>query len=96
MSDFDCVRDREGDIKRGGKKGGEEGKLFVYIGGGERTLLRGDRDSETESSHNENTARESQTGSVFLALGTARRLSLWHDALFLQSSSISQGLCDKP
>lgn len=39
-----------------------EKETFVCKRGGERTLLRGDRDAETENSHSENTARESQTG----------------------------------
>lgn len=48
------VREGERDIKRR-EKGGEEGKVFFCKGGGERTLLRGDRDAETESFHSERT-----------------------------------------
>lgn len=71
-------------------KGGEEAKVFVYKGGGERTLLRGDRGSETELAQWKHSEESHRLGFVCLAVGTARRLSVWPNALFLQSSGISQ------
>ena len=81
----------------GREKGGEEGKVFFCKGGGERTLLSGDRDAETENSHTVKTLREShRLGFVCLAVGTARRLSVWPVALFLQSSGISPASAISP
>lgn len=56
-----------------------------------QTLLRGGRDSETASSQ-----WSHRLAFVRPAVGTARRLSVWSSALFLQSSGIFQAVLISP
>lgn len=82
-----CERQR----KRG--RGGERKEKYLSA----KEVQRGrDRDAETERPHSGNTAQSHRLGFVCLAAGTARRLSVWPDALFLQSSGISQASAISP